>query len=51
MDNVIIGAATIANIVPQGEHALQIKYAQKLLNKCLEQQQARRDSLGRVYSR
>jgi hypothetical protein len=51
MDNVIAEVVPLADVVPQGGHALQIKYAQNLLKNCLHQQQDGCDSLGRVYSR
>jgi hypothetical protein len=38
MGNVFTSAGTLADIIQQGENALQIKYTQNLLNKCLQQQ-------------
>jgi hypothetical protein len=50
MDNVFPSAGALADIVQQVENALQIKYTQNLLNKCLQQQQEGCNSQGRVYS-
>ena len=51
MDNVIAGAASLATVPAQGEHALQISYAQNCLAKVLQQQAEGRDSEGRCYTR
>jgi hypothetical protein len=36
VDNIVARVAAIGNIISQAEHALQIKYVQNLLSKCLE---------------
>jgi hypothetical protein len=51
MDNVIAGAAALANVQAEGPHALQISYAQSCLAKVLAQQAAGVDSEGRCYTR
>jgi hypothetical protein len=46
MDNVIAGAAALANFEPQGDDTLHIAYAKNLLDKCIQQQRDGCDSLG-----